>query len=109
MGQVASFVGIGVEVIARELVAIATKFHALVPGAFIGSTTMRFAEDMLLQRYLAIMVATSTAKHYFHRYVVFLSQFLHHAHCLMVLMGQEKVTIEAVQTTGSGHLKIIHY
>ena len=48
MGQVASFVGIGVEVIARKLVAIATKIQTLVSGAFIGCTTMLFAENMLL-------------------------------------------------------------
>lgn len=90
MGQVARFVGIRVEVIARKLVAIAANFHPLVPGAFIGRTTMRFTEDMLLQWYLAVVWAAPTAKHNFHRHVVFLSQFLHYAHCLLVLRARKK-------------------
>jgi hypothetical protein len=72
MWQGVSLVSIGVEVIAGKLFAIATKFHALILGAFVGRTTMRFTEDMLLQGYLAIMVATSITKHYCNRNVVFL-------------------------------------
>jgi hypothetical protein len=108
MRQVTSFVGIGMEVITRKLVAIAAKFYALVMGAFIGRTTMRFTENMLLQWYLAIMAATSITKHYFNRNIVFLRQFFNCVHCLLVLMGQEEMTIEAVQTARGSHLKIVH-
>lgn len=109
MGQVADFVGIGVEVVTGEPVAASAKFHALLTGAFIGRTAMRFAKGMLLQGYSAVVIAAPAAKRDFLRDAVFLGQFLHHVHCLLILMGQEEVTVEAVQTAGGGHLKIIHY
>ena len=51
MRQVAGSVGIGVEVVAGKLIAIATKFQTLALEAFICRTTMGFAENMLLYRY----------------------------------------------------------
>ncbi len=108
MGQVAGFVGIRVEVVAGELVTITAKLKPLFPGAFIGRTTMGFTESMHLQRYFPGVVATPAANHFFYRYGVFRSQHFYLVHSFSILEGQVKMTIEAVQTAGSGHLQIIH-
>ena len=71
MRQDAGLVRIGVEIIAGKLVAITTKSQSSALGAFIRSTTMRFTEDMLLQRYPAIAVAAPLAKHDFNGNVEF--------------------------------------
>jgi hypothetical protein len=87
MWQLAGSVGIGMEVIAGKFVAIATKFQALALRAFIGRTTMLFAEDMLLKGYLTIVISAPVAKQYFNRHVVFLRYLLNCFHCLLVLVG----------------------
>jgi len=69
---------------------------------------MCFAEKMLLNRYLPIMVSTPATKHFIYRDVVFLRPLFKLAHCLRVFMGQKEGTIEAIQSAGRGHLKAIH-
>jgi hypothetical protein len=54
------------------------------------------------------MLAAPFAKHYFNRNVVLRREFFNCMHCLLVLAGQKEVTIETVQTTGGGQVKIIH-
>jgi len=106
--QGGSFVGVGVKVIAGKFVAIPTKGQNLALGAFIGCTPMVFAEGMPLQRYSAVVVPAPFAEQDFNRHIVFLGYLFNRLHCLLVIMGQEVMTIETVQTAGSGHLKIIH-
>jgi hypothetical protein len=63
---------------------------------------------MLVNRYLSVVVPTSTTEHYFERNVKFLRPLFSLIYCLLILMGQKEGTVEAVQTTWGGHLRIIH-
>ena len=71
MWHFAGHISIWVEIVAGKLLTITAKFYALFLGAFIGRTTILITEDMLLKRYLAIMLAASFAKHHLNRNVVF--------------------------------------
>jgi hypothetical protein len=108
MRQFAGHVGIRVEIIAGEIGTIATESQTLAFGALIGLTPMLFAEGMPVQRYSAIMIPTPFAEQDLNRHVVFLRYLLNFFHRIFVLMGQKVVAIEAVQTAGGSHLKIIH-
>jgi hypothetical protein len=104
----AGFVSIRMEIIAGKLLTIPAEVQPFALGTFIGSTAMRFAENLLLKRYLPIVVATPTTKHSFYWNVKFLRPMFNLAHCPRILMSQEEGAIKAIKSTGGRHLKVIH-
>ena len=108
MGKGIGLIGIGMKLIAWEIIAVPAQLMAFCFAAFISSATMLFTKNMLLQWYLPIMRSTSATFHDSQWNLQFIRPLFNLLRCIFIGIHQKKSSVETVQATWGCKMSIIH-